>query len=166
MSIAKIKYATEAAITISLASLASDVNLLAGRASTAESNAVNLFNDVMVSGKIRTGTSPTVGKTIEVWAYAQYNDTPTYVDGITGTDANKTITSANVKSSALRLLWATTVDATTDRDYFMPPTSLADRFGSVPKRWGIFVVHDTAVAFNSGGSVHEFKYTGVNYESV
>ena len=82
----------------------------------------------------------------------------------TGTDANKTMTSANVKAAALRLLWAAVVDASTGRVYPIPPTSLADRFGAVPKRWGIFVVQNSGQALAASGS--QFKYTGVNYESV
>jgi hypothetical protein len=121
---------------------------------------------VLVSGKVaaNTASAPTANTTIEVWAYAQINDTPTYPDSITGTDADKTMTSANVKSSALRLLWSTLVDAATSRVYSMPPTSLADRFGAVPKRWGLFVVQNSGQALAASGS--EFKAMGVNYESV
>lgn len=166
MSTVKPLYASEATITISPASLASDTNLLAGRASTVVDNSTNKYADALVSGKVRVGTTPTVSRTIEVWAYAQFNDTPTYPDSITGSDAAKTMTSANVKSSALRLLWATTVDATSDRDYFMPPTSVADRFGFMPKRWGLFIVHDTVAALHATGGNHEFKFIGVNNEIV
>jgi hypothetical protein len=164
MSTAKILYGAQAALTLTLASLASDANLLAGRASAAVDNTSDRYDDVEVAGVLRTGTSPTANKTIEVWAYAAYDDSPLYVDGITGSDAAKTMTSANVKNAALRLLWSCAVDATSDRYYYMPPTSLADRFGFVPKRWGVFVVHDTVAALNASG--HQIKYRGLNYESI
>src|SRR5437870_5532261 len=93
------------ALTLTLASLASDTNLLAGRASTAIDNTTNVDLDHLLSGAIRTGTTPTVSTTIEVWVYSYLSiasGTPAYADGITGTDANKTITSTNVKNSALR----------------------------------------------------------------
>lgn len=151
----KIKYPATGtvAITCTTASLASDTNLLAGRASTAVDNTTNLDLDHLVSGAIRTGTSPTVGTLIEVWAYSYTSiasGTPTYADSITGTDANKTMTSANVKYGALRLVASLTVDNTTGRDYFIAPTSIAQLFGgSLPPFWGLFVVHNTAVALNA-----------------
>jgi hypothetical protein len=166
MTTLKTLFGSEQTITLTAASLASDAGLIAGRASTVVDNGTNLYLDALVSGKITTGTSPTVSKTIELWAYGAYNDTPTYIDGITGSDANKSITSLNVKFSGLRLLWSAVVDATSDRAYFIPPTSIAARFGVMPKRWGLFLVHDTAVALNSTGGNHEFKYIGIHGSSV
>jgi hypothetical protein len=151
------------AITISLASLASTAAgvLLAGRASTAVDNTSNLDLDHLVSGRITVGTSPTANRQIEVWAYAPFvvaSGTPTYPDSITGTDANKTMTSYNVKVSALIPLWGTFVDNTSDRPYFMPPTSIAEAFGGMPTHWGLFIVHDTNVNLNATAGNHEFNY--------
>lgn len=159
-------YGSWTAITLTAASLASDTNLLAGRASTAIDNTTNKYLDVQIAGKIRTGTSPTTNKTIELWAYASFDATPTYPDSITGTDANKTMTSANVKYSALVRVWATTIDSTSDRDYFIPPTSLGQLFGQVPSNWGLFLVHDTGVALNATGSNHVLNYRGIKYASA
>lgn len=158
-------YPSWTSITVSVASLASDTNLRAGQASTAVSNTTALYLDAMVAGKIRAGTSPT-GGSIEVWAYASFDGSTTYPDSITGTDAAKTMTSANVKASALRYLWSTSVDTTSDRDYFMPPTSVAQAFGQMPSNWGIFVVHNTGVALNATAGNHAFQYRGVTYTSV
>jgi hypothetical protein len=159
------------AITCNLATgpLASDTNLLAGRASTAIDNqTTNLDLDHLVSGAIRTGTSPTVSTTIEVWAYSYLSissGTPTYVDGITGTDANKTMTSTNVKNAGLRLIAAMTIDNTTGRDYAFPPTSIAALFGgSLPPFWGVFVVHNTGVALN--GTQVSLQYERVQAQTV
>lgn len=149
------------AITITLASLASSSSLVAGRASTAVDNTTNLDLDHLVSGVIRLGTGPTVSKSVEVWAYAPYkiaSGTPTYPDSITGTDAAKTMTSANVKNSALRLVHSMTSDATTDLDLFIPPTSIASLFGDMPPYWGLFVVHDTVAALNATGAQHILHY--------
>jgi hypothetical protein len=141
------------AITCTTASLASDTNLLAGRASTAVDNTTNLDLDHLLSGAIRTGTTPTVSTTIEIWVYSYLSiasGTPAYVDGITGTDANKTLTSLNVKNAGLRRAALIIVDATTGRDYAIPPTSVANLFdGVLPPFWGVFVVHNTAVALNA-----------------
>lgn len=141
------------ALTLTLASLASDSTLLAGRASTAVDNTTNLDLDHLLAGAIATGTSPTVSTTIEVWVYSVASiasGTPTYVDSITGTDANKTMTSLNVKNSAMRFAALFTVDATTGRNYFLAPVSVASLFGgSLPPFWGVFVVQNTGVALNA-----------------
>lgn len=164
----KIKYAAKSALTISLASLADDnTNGLAGRASTVVDNTTNVYLDAIVSGKIRAGTSPTADRTIEVWAYGAWDDnTPSYVDGITGTDANKTITSTNVKLGALRQIAILYTDSTSDRDYYIPPTSIANVFGQMPKRWGVFVLNRTGVALNSTAGNHEISFIGVTYQTV
>jgi hypothetical protein len=159
-------YPSWTTITISAASLATSSSLLAGRASTAVSNTSDLFVDAMVAGVVRVGTTPTAGQ-IEVWAYAAFNGSPTYPDSITGTDANKTMTSANVKAASLRLLWAASADAgSSDRDFFMPPTSLKEAFGVMPSNWGLFLVHSTGVNLNSTGGNHAFAYRGVTFDSV
>lgn len=159
------------ALTITLASLASTSAgiLLAGRESTAVANTSNLDLDHLVSGRITVGTSPTVSRVIEVWAYAPVriaSGTPTYPDVLTGSDAAATITSANVKASALRLVWSTLVDSTTDRSYWIPPTSIGLLFGDLPPRWGLFVTHDTGVNLNATAGNHYLEYTRIKRESV
>ncbi len=160
--------ADSVAITITLASLASST-AWAGRASTAINNTSNLDLDHLVSGKIKLGTSPTVSKTVQVYAYAAQSiasGTPTYPDGITGSDAAKTMTSANVAYACLRFLWAGTTDATTGLVLEMPPTSIAQVFGSVPPYWGLFVVHDSGVNLDSTGGNHSMQYQRVQAQSV
>jgi hypothetical protein len=119
------------ALTCVMTSLASDTNLLAGRASTAVDNTTNVDLDHLLSGVITTGTTPTVGTFIEVWVYAPYlvtSGTPTYPDSITGTDANKTMTSLNVKNAALVRAASMVVDNTTGRGYYFAPVSIASLF--------------------------------------
>lgn len=172
MSDLKIKYpqasADSVAITITLASLASST-AWAGRASTAVNNTSNLDLDHLVSGKIKLGTSPTASKTVSVYAYAAQSiasGTPTYPDSITGTDAAKTMTSANVAYACLRLLWAGMTDATTGLVLEMPPTSIAQVFGAVPPYWGVFVTHDSGVNLDSTAGNHSMQYQRVQAQSV
>jgi hypothetical protein len=151
------------AITISLASLATGSAgvYTAGRESTAVDNTTNLDVDHIVSGKIRTGTTPTVSRSINVYVYAPITiaaGTPTYPDVLDGTDSDETLTSANVMAGCVRLLASITVDATSDRDYFIPPTSVKELFGYMPPFWGLFVAHDTAVNLNSTGGNHVLHY--------
>lgn len=167
MATTTISYASWAALTITLASLATDANKLIGRASSAISNSTNKYMDARLAGKITAGTSPTASKTIEVWVYGEINGTPDYVDGITGTDAAKTITSAGIKNAALKLAAVLPTDATSDQAYYFTLGSIAALFGGVmPEKWGIFVAHDTGVALNATGTNHEINYQGVKYDTV
>lgn len=167
----KTKYpaTSSVALTLAIASLAADTNLLAGRAGTAVDNTTNLDLDHLVSGVITTGTSPTASTQIEVWAYSAYkvvSGTPTYPDSITGTDAAKTLTSAGVKIGALRLVAVLTVDGTSNRAYPFSAVSIAGLFGAMPKFWGLFVVHNTAAALNSTSGNHDFQYERIQAQTV
>jgi hypothetical protein len=169
----KLKYPSTSttAITISLASLANDsTNFVAGQESTAVDNTTNLDLDHLVSGVIRAGTTPTSGNRIEIWAYAPRSistGTPTYPDVFDGTDSAETVTSRNVLFSALRLVHTIIVDGTTDRDYFIPPTSIASLYGgALPAFWGLFVVNGSGSALNATGGNHIIHYHRIQSQTV
>lgn len=148
---------------ITLASLASDTNLLAGRAGTAiDQKDTDDAVDALVGGGLVTGTSPTAARQIEVWAYGSYDDT-NFNEDITGTDANKTL----VTKSTLRLLTIIPTTATSNTVYRWGPYSIAQAFGGmIPVRWGIFIVHNTGVNLNATGGNHEVEHYPVKYESA
>lgn len=155
-----VKYAAAAALTITLASLASDTALVAGRASAAIDNSSNLYADAVIGGFITTGTTPTAG-VIEVWAYGSYDGT-SYGGGATGSDA--TLTPEGSQKGGLRLLASIATNTTSNQKYTLPSVSLAAAFGGVmPQKWGIFVVQSTAVALHATVGNHEIKYEGVTY---
>jgi hypothetical protein len=155
-------YAASAAYTITLTSLATSSTLVAGRESTAVSNTTNLYSDYLCGGRITMGAAaPTVDKTIEVWAYGSVNDTPTYPDVFDGTDSAETVTSVNVKRSALRFVDRMFVDASANRAYWFGPVTLAQVFGGrLPKNHGLFVVQDSGQALSSTAGDHVLNYTG------
>lgn len=166
----RVKYGTQVTVTIGLGSLASQASTaFAGRTSAVQTVSTNNDIDHLLSGKIRvnTTTGPTAGNTIEIWAYGQIDDTPTYPDSIDGTDKDLTITSANVLNSGLRYVATITVDATTGRTYPVAPTSIASVFGGVmPKRWGIWVVNRSGQTLSATSSDHSFVYLPVQYQTV
>jgi hypothetical protein len=97
MADVKIKYPSTSSVdlTISLASLATGSSgvFTAGQESTAVDNTSNLDLDHLLSGKITTGTSPTVSRSINVYAYANTSSasgTPTYPDVLDGSDSAET----------------------------------------------------------------------------
>ena len=167
----KVKYpaTSSVAITCSIASLASSTSW-AGRASTAIDNTSDLDLDHLVSGVIRLGTTPTANKPVSVYVYAPIkiiSGTPTYPDGITGTDAAKTMTSANVALASLVWLWTGFSDATTGRDMYIPPRSIAMAFGGVlPPFWGLFVTHESVASLDATAGNHYFHYQRIQEQSV
>lgn len=161
----KIAYGTASDATITLASLASDTNLLAGRESSEIVNTSTLALDYLISGKITAGTSPTTARSIEVWAVASWDGT-NWPDVFDGTESAETITSADIKASVCRLLASMATANTSDRAYHFSGVSLAAAFGGVvPPKFVIFVVHNTAVALNATAGNHQIRLQPV-YETV
>jgi len=170
----KLKYpsTSSVALTIGLSSLASGAATVytAGRESTAVDNTTNNDVDHLLSGKIRVGTSPTVSRSINIYAYANISSasgTPTYPDVLDGTDSAETFTSANVMNSAVKFVASILIDNTTGRDYFFGPVSMASVFGgSLPKFWGVYVAHDTGVNLDSTADNHVLSYERVQAQTV
>lgn len=161
----KLAYGTASDATITLASLASDTNLLAGRESSEIVNTTALNLDYLISGKITTGTSPTASRVIEVWAVGSWDGT-NWPDVFDGTDSAETITSADIKASICRLLAAMTTSATSNVTYHFGPVSVAAAFGGVvPPKFVVFVTHSTAVALNATSGNHQIRIQPV-YETV
>ena len=158
-------YGSASDITITLASLASDTNLLAGRQSAAIDNTTTLALDFLVSGKITTGTSPTAARSIEVWAIGSWDGT-LYPDTVTGSDAGRTLTSSDIKASICRLLAVMATSSTSNVTYFFGPVSVAAAFGGiVPPKFVVFPVHNTGVGLNATAANHQIRLQPV-YETV
>jgi hypothetical protein len=161
MSTSTPNYAAASTLTATIASLSSDTNLVAGRASAAVDNTTADAIDALVGGKVTTGTSPTADRQIEIWAYGSYDGT-SYSGGATGSDANLTPQA----KSLLKLLVVIPTTSTSNQLYTWGPVSIAQAFGGiVPPKWGIYIVHNTGVALNSTSGNHEIKYTPVKFES-
>ena len=157
------------ALTITLASLATDANLLTGRESTVVDNTSNKYMDILLSGQITTGTTPTDAKSIEIWAYAPLKiatSTETYPDVLDGTDSAETLSSDDIKIQLARVSTIST-DNTSDRNYPVGPVALAPAFGGViPTHWGIFVTHNTGVNLNATAGNHWIHYLGIKYDTA
>lgn len=170
MSNINIAYGAASGMAITLTGLPSNS---AGYLNTGQTSVV-VFNtgtnlnylDALVGGKVTVGTSPTDARQIEVWAYGNVDDLPTYPDTIVGTDAQKVITNIGIKNAALKLLSVIATDSSSNRTYWFGPISVASSFGGMlPKNWGIFIDHNTAVNLNTTGFLHAVTYTPI-YETV
>jgi len=161
----KLSYGTASDVTITLASLATDANLLTGRESATIDNTSALVLDYLVSGKITSGTSPTTAKSIEVWAVGSWDGT-NWPDVFDGTESAETITSSDIKASVCKFIAAMATDATSNRTYHFGPVSLSAAFGGVlPPKIVLFCTHSTAVALNATSGNHQIRLQPV-YQTV
>jgi hypothetical protein len=149
------KYGTNnQAITITLASLAS----AAARASTVVDNTSNVFQDALVSLKVKSNAAGTSASGyVNVYAYATTDGGTTYTESATGSDAGITLTSP---PNAIRIGSLNVVaNATT---YPAGPFSVAAAFGgSLPDHWGIIVENQSGAALDSTEGNHLKTYQGV-----
>jgi hypothetical protein len=154
------KYGTTATITNAVASLASDTNLLAGYESAIIDNTSDGFEDIILSGKVTAGTSPTASRQIEVWAVAW--DSNGWPDVFDGTTSAETVTSADIKNALCKCVAIMSTSNTSDRAYFFTGVSAKQVFGGVlPSKFVLFTVHNTGVNLNSTAGNHEFRYQGI-----
>jgi hypothetical protein len=167
MATATTNYSSNTAITMDLSALASSATFVAGRESSQVDNTTNKYVDVLVSGSVSVGTTPTANTSILVYVYgADTSLATTAIDVLDGTDSAETLTNTGILN-ALRLGAAINVPAaTSDVQYFVLPFSVASLFGGVvPKFWGLFVAHNTAVNLRSNAiNTNSFEYVGIKYD--
>lgn len=150
-----IVYTARATVTITLASLAN----ASMRQSAEVSNSSAKYVDVIIAGKITTGTSPTNNNSITVFAYG--GDGTIRSGGASGTDSAYTPAGEDAQ---LKVLAVIPVTATSNQTYEFYIGGLAQFFGNaMPEKWGIIVSNDSGVALNATGSNHEIAYQGVQY---
>ena len=154
------KYGSKTTITAAVASLASDTNLLAGIESSVIDNTTDGFDDILLSGKSTTGTSPTASRQIEVWAVAW--DGANWPDVFDGTTSAETITSSDIKNAICRSVAIMATNNTSDRTYHYSGVSARAVFGGeLPSKFVLFQVHNTGANLNATAANHEHSYVGV-----
>lgn len=158
----QISYVASANLTFtSIASLGTSSSLLAGANATAIDNgATGAPMEIGVTALVKNGSSsPSAGTSIQIYAAAPIDDTPTWPDTITGSDGAITLTTAAIQNSGLVLMSSLAVAATANQVNPMRPTALGAMFGWLPRKWTIFVTQNTGVSLASSG--HQFTYKGL-----
>ena len=167
MATSTVNYSSNTAITMDLSALASSATFVAGRESSQVDNTTNKYVDVLVSGSVSVGTTPTANTSILVYVYgADTSLATTAIDVLDGTDSAETLTNVGILN-ALRLGASINVPAaTTDVQYFVLPFSVAALFGGVvPKFWGLYVAQNTGVALRTNAiNTNSFEYVGIKYD--
>ncbi len=153
-------YSDETAVTITLASLDADASLAAGREGAEIDNSTDLYQDIIMGGKVKTGAGITAGLG-ELWVGGSI-DGADYPSGLAGSDADITIT--NKLDLYRGAIISLSTAATT---YIFNPFSVARLFGGVlPPYVTVFFVHSTVIALDSTEAEHEIVYRGINTDST
>ncbi len=162
----KIAYSASAAMTCTLASLASSSTFVAGQEATSINNNTNKYIDYQVTAKITTGTTPTVSTEIRIYGIAALDDTPTWPDVFDGTDSAETVTNTQMLDQ-LPLMGSTLVSATSNVGYpFTKLLTIAECFGYVPKDWTLFISHATVAVLHATGTNHVITQRAAYFTSI
>lgn len=159
-------YGARTAITMDPSSLAGDTNLVAGVESAEQNNGSDLFQDVLVQGKVtgHASTAPTVGQQIRVYVWGSDASLgSTAIDVLDGTSSAETLGHAAVRESLRLAATATVTVATAGLVYPIQPFNVASFFGgAMPKYWGLFLVHNHTGTL-AASQADLFAKTGITY---
>lgn len=148
----KNKYGTALTPTVTaLQSLASSSTFLSGWTSDWIDNTTVLALNYLVSANIASGTTPTAGS-VRVYAYAEQPDgadPDLFSSGTEGTQGAVTIHDTEHLENSFVLLWSGSIDTTTNDPHPMPPRSIRQAFGEVPRKFAIYIAHDSVAALQS-----------------
>lgn len=150
----KLKYgASPLTLTVTnLHSLASSSTFSSGWTSAWIDNTATLAPDYLVTAAIASGATPTLGS-VRVYTYAQHSDGAAAPDlfsvGTEGTEGAATVHDAEQLDSSFVLLWSSVIDTTTNDVYTMPARSIAQAFGCVPRKFALYIAHDSVAALRS-----------------
>lgn len=160
MANVKEAFSTSAAITITLASMASSNT--AGQESASVDNGTNLYRDALVTVQIKLATgTPGNDKAIYIYA-AGSEDGTNWGDNATGNNAAVTLRNPH-NWRQIGVINTPDAGAVTYRSH---PISVAAAFGGVlPRKWSIMIVNYTGLAVDSTAANSAVTYSGV-YDTV
>ena len=156
----KLVYPASVPVTITLASLATDADLLAGRESDLIDNTTNKYSDYSLRGFITVGTSPTTAKEIRVYVVAIMEDA-TWPDVFDGTDSAETVSGVGTRDSLCNYARTIPTIGTSNLAYYFDCGSIAALFGgNLPSKFVVFVTHNTGVNLHATAGNHALHIKG------
>lgn len=162
----KPSYAANAAITITLASLANSSSLSTGyRQSAAVDNTTNLYADAHIFGHVKSNATPTANNAYTLFLYWSYDNGTTFNNNASGSDAAYT----NPDADANEITAVTSVvTATASLVSYFRGFSFCQAAGLLylPSKWGIILKNGSGAALTATGGDHVFAYQGVNMQGV
>lgn len=162
-------YAASVAIGVGTAfnALATSTTRTAGAQTDQFDNTSTLYDDVLLSGSVKLGTTPTANKQVDVWVVACKDGGTTYPTPITNAGAvSKVFGSENQRNAAAKLLKTMLTEGTTGSVLEFSNESVEALFGGVvPQKFILFLAHDSAVNLDaSAGFV--VNALGVQYQAT
>lgn len=157
------KYAASSAYTITLASLASDTNLLVGREGATIDNSVLGYDDYIVGGFVTVASSGTLtaNRSIELWAVGPIHDS-LWPSPFAGSDAARTISLQANKNNICYLVWSALTSSTNGLVYRFSQRSIRQAFrGVLPEKFSLFMTQSTGQAVTANSSDHGIWIKGV-----
>jgi hypothetical protein len=151
MSTLRPKFSASAALTITLANLASSATSV-GRQCTLIDNSTNRYDLIHLFGRTTTGTSPTASRTIQI--YLIRGDGTRRTDGAGADDA------AITRRTAVLIKQIPTTN-TSDQAYDWDAV-----IQDPGPEWGVAVVHDTAVNLKNNAGDQYIYWVGSHIEDV
>jgi hypothetical protein len=145
------KFSTPAALTITLANLASSTTFV-GRQSTLVDNSANRYDLIHINGLITVGGSSTAGTT--VFIYLIKGDGTIRTDNAGAADAAATRVTAQ--------LLKTIPHAVTTETAYRFDCTIADP----GLEWGVLVTHNTGVVLKNDAPSQAIRWTGQHMENV
>lgn len=158
--------------TASLVSLATNATWSTGRGLSEIPNYNDRCVDRIISGKIRSGTTPTANTIIEIWLIPKLDEN-VWPDVFTGLEGGFTVTTRAILQNFGALLASVAVDTnTTGRDYPFWGTAMSafsrapgGSIFALPHSMQVFVTHNTGVNLNATVGTHVIGQTPV-YKSI
>ena len=157
------KYAASASYGMTIASLASDTNLLVGREGPLIDNSVLGYADYHVGGFFQLAASGTLtaNRSIELWAVAPISDS-LWPSPFAGSDGGRTISLQANKNTICRFVYSTFTTSTNGSIYRFSGASVASAFGGfLPEKFTLFLTQNTGQALDSNASLHAIHIKGV-----
>ncbi len=151
----KLIYGTASDLTITLASLGTDTNLLTGRESALIDLSTDGWEDFLISGKFTTAGTLTANRSIQLFGVASYDGT-SWPDVFVGSDGGRTISSNLIKPYVCGALTEIATDGT-PRTYHFSGLSLRSAFRSpigLPPKLSLFVTQSTGATLSSTAADH------------
>lgn len=158
-----IKYAASASYGMTIASLASDTNLLVGREGPLIDNSVLGYDDYIVGGFVQVASSGTLtaNRSIELWAVAPISDS-VWPSPFAGSDGGRTISLQANKNNICYLVWSALTTNTNSSIYWFSGRSIRQAFrGALPEKFTLFLTQNTGQSLDSTAGNHNITIKGV-----
>lgn len=158
-------YGANAAITITLTSLANSTSLSTGyRQSAAVDNTTNLYADAHIYGHVQSNVAPTAGNQFSVYLYWSNDAGTTYTNNASGADAAYT----QPDSDANMTLGAVSICTAVNQPFYFRGFSFCQAAGLLflPQKWGIIFKNGSGQALDATAGHHVFSYQGINMQGI